>query len=472
MAPKIFSNKRVVFLVCILVLSAALGGLVLLLKDPPKTEPVPVPEIEYILKLDDITSVSVKNAYGEFTVRSGEQPVLAGFEGYALSSWDLGRMLDVLSGLVSRGLVSEDADPDPFGLVPPRAEIRIESGAGETFLYLGNDAPDGSNVYVMKSGGRGIYLAESWNFGNFLKRDLDFIDTEVSPPGTDDGAGGFVFDSVHFGGRVRRGGEITVIKEYLPETETVPGLQRIPYRITTPLEAKFSMDKGLPLIQGVFGIRASRVAARASAAELKSFGLDAPWSTAQVFGTLENGLGGFGLRVSEPDTSGNVFLMREGSDLVFEAGAAGLPWLSADWFQFMDKLIVLPFIDSVAQVEVRSPQKTAVFSLSGEGDALTVNAEGVVIDTAVFRPYYQTLITASYQDVADISPSDPPFLEITYRYRDGKKPDRVSFYPAASRRVLVSFNGGRAFYAYSAYTDKVIGDLDLILQNRKVLPYL
>jgi hypothetical protein len=166
--------------------------------------------------------------------------------------------------------------------------------------------------------------------------------------------------------------------------------------------------------------------------------------------------------------------MKEGLDLVYQAAASDLPWLSVSWFDLMEKLIVLPFIDSVAAVEVRTPEKTVEFSLAGEDDELKVRAGGIDIDTKVFRSYYQTLLTASYEDHTDISPSSlpPAFLEIVYRYRSGKSPERVRFYSTSSRRVLVNLNGGRVYSTYSAYTDKVIADLDQVLAGQKVLPYL
>ncbi|MDR0602663.1 MAG: DUF4340 domain-containing protein [Treponema sp.] len=481
-------KKRVIFLVLILAASGVLAFLAFILLKPEAdaSAAAEIPPVEYILQLEGIKSVTVKNAEGEFTVFPGKPeaeqsadaapdsagPFIAGFEDSAMSDWDLGRMLEIPAGLISRGLVDEaPAELAPFGLDPPRAEVRVETESGRAVLYLGNDAPDGSSVYTAKEGDSAVYLAESWSLGNFFKRALDFADLSVTPAPVDDGAGSFVCDSIRLGGAVRRGEEITVLKESRTG-DASEGIMEGPFRLTSPLEARFSLDKGAPILQGIFGIRASRAVAKDP--DLAAYGLADPWSTVSVSGTLEKGLGGFAVRASRPDSAGNVYLMKEGSNLVFEAAASALPWLSVSWFDLMEKLITLPFIDSVAAVEVRMPERTVEFTLSGEEDELKVRAGGIDVDTSVFRSYYQTLLTASYEDRTDISPASlpAPFLEIVYRYRGEKDPERIRFYSTGSRRVLVNYNGGSVFSTYSAYTDKVIADLDQVLAGQKVLPYL
>ena len=140
----------------------------------------------------------------------------------------------------------------------------------------------------------------------------------------------------------------------------------------------------------------------------------------------------------------------------------------------MDKMIILPFIDAVARVEVISPQRQAAFELSGEEDELKVETGGLVLNTDDFRKYYQTLIGAIYDESTEerLPAGAKPVLDIVYHYRDGQEPDRVSFYASGSRRVLSSLNGGRPFYTYVAYIEWVLNDLDQILQGKKVQSYL
>jgi hypothetical protein len=449
---------------------------------------------EYIVDLGEAVrpaSVRVRNEYGEFTVQGdGENggAVIAGLEGLPLDTFQLNRMLDISGRLVSRGLVSaagEAGDLASFGLEPGRAlvEIRTEEG-GVLPLLVGNRAPDGENVYVKRAENPEICLARSWDVENFLKGDLEFIDRNITLAPPADNAGGPDFDRLVLGGAVRRGADIVVLKTGTEGGEDtsgagVAGIGRNPFRIVSPIEADFSIDKGFPVISGIFGLDAVRIAAVVrERGDLKSYGLAEPWSLVSVRGAPGEEEE-FTLLASRPGGADTVYVCREGRDLIYEVSASGLSWLEATWFDLMSKLVLLPFIDSVASVEVAHDGSSVVFSLSGEGDDLAVTAEGRTVDTKIFRSYYQSLISVSYDFYSEAPlPREKPFLEVVYRYRNDrggppKSGDRVSFYPAAdSRRVLVSLNGGRPFATYSAYTGKVIADLAPVLAGQKVLSWL
>jgi hypothetical protein len=450
---------------------------------------------EYIIDLGEAArpaSVRVRNEYGEFTVQGGGEngnAAIAGFEGLPLDAFQLDRMLDLSGRLVSRGLAVSAGGVDlaPFGLEPGRAlvEVRPEEGGSLSFL-VGNDAPDGENVYVKRADVPEIHLVRSWDLENFLKGELDFIDRKITLAPPEDNAGGPDFDRLVLGGALRQGADIVVLKT-AAEGSSLPGsagmdaagIGRNPFRIVSPVEADFSVDKGFPIISSIFGLDAVRVAAVVrDRGELKNYGLAEPWSLVSVRGASGEEEE-FTLRVSRPGDVDTAYVYREGRDLIYEVSTSGLSWLETTWFDLMSKLVLLPFIDSVASVEVIHDGKGVAFSLSGEGDDLVVTAEGRTVDTKIFRSYYQTLITASYDFYSEAPlPGEKPFLEILYRYRDSaakppKSGDRVSFYPAAdSRRVLISLNGGRPFATYSAYTAKVIADLAPVLAGQKVLPYL
>ena len=490
-------------IVSVAILSAVLAGLTLaflfLRRDAGRNagEEGAGPETggagEYVIDLGEAVhpaSVRVRNEYGEFTVQGGGEngdAVIAGLEGFPLDTFQLNRMLDLSGRLVSRGLAAAGGVEDlaAFGLDPGRALVETwPEGGGALSFLIGNRAPDGENVYVKRAEGPEIYLVRSWDVENFLKGELDFIDRKITQAAPADNAGGPDFDRLVLGGAVRRGADIVVLKTAAEEGAEPPppgpaGIRQHPFRIVSPVEADFSIDKGFPIISGIFGLDAVRVAAVVrERGDLKSYGLAEPWSLVSVRGA-PNEEEEFTLRVSRPGDVDTVYVYREGRDLIYEVSVSGLSWLETTWFDLMNKMVLLPFIDSVASVEVAHGGKSVVFSLSGEEDDLAVTAEGRRVDTKIFRSYYQTLISVSYDFYSEAPlPREKPFLEVVYRYRDGaegppKQPDRVSFYPAAdSRRVLVSLNGGRPFATYSVYTAKVIADLAPVLAGQKVLPYL
>lgn len=465
------------------VLLASLG-IVLSVLNRPAPKPAAtaaLPDMEYIIDLrgdeyQGLASVTIKNDTGEYTIIPGDPPSIPGYEPYITNTYPLSRIISVSSGLISFDLIAEEAENlAAFGLDVPRAEIRIKPVRGdELALYIGNPAPDGMSAYVKKGGSPAVHLSSLWDTDTYLQGVFDFIDTELSPAATGDGTGGYSFDRITLGGAVRQGEEVTIFVRENDEEDPL-GQQRTMLRISGPIDARLNLDRGYPIIESVFGLSASRAAAKINSnSDLAKFGLDKPWSTVAVSGTMGQGLGGFGLRVSKPDAAGKVYVQREGLDLVYEADASQFPWLETSWFTLMDGLIIYPFIDLLSSVEVRTPARTVSFSLSGVEDDLKVKALDLDIDTANFRSYYQTLLTARYDEVSAEKPAPgaKPVLEIIYNYRSGKQADTVSFYSTATRRVLTSFNGSRPFYTFAGYVDKVIADLDQTLAGKRVLPYI
>jgi hypothetical protein len=463
------------------VLLGALGLGLFLLNRPAKTaeEAFPaLPAVEYLIDYRDekyggLESVTVSNEKGEYTVFPGDPPFIPGWESLITSTYPLTRILDICGGLSSRGLVAEEADPAPYGLDTPRARVEIKTASGEgAVLFIGADVPDGAGIYVRLEGRPAVYQAGKWDMENFFQGVFDFVSKELSPQLPDDGYGGFEFSEITLGGTVRPDGLVRVIHE---QQDAQPGRISNPYRISGPIEASLNLDKGYTILKSIPGLSADRAVARiAGGGDLAPYGLDKPYSTASVSGTLGQGLGGFGLLASRPDAEGNVYIFLQGGPLIYQMAASRLPWLEAGWWELMDKMIILPFIDDIAQVELNSPGRKVIFNLSGEGDDLTVEAGGIELDTKFFRSYYQTLLSAVYDEYTDDRPPPgaQPLMEIVYRYRDGRPPNRVSFYASSSRRVFTSLNGGRPFYTYSAYITKVQHDLDQLLEGKKVLPYL
>jgi hypothetical protein len=475
--------KRILVIVILAALAGALAVFMLIFsRDKPAAETPPPPEEPvYVPAAGEdrtISRISVENENGGYTISRipGEDPFIEGFEDVPMNTNALSFTVNRLSRLRSRGIVETAADPAPFGLADPAARLAL-TFSDDTMgtLYVGAAAPDGINRYVMSGDGPAIHLASSTDLGDCFNRALDFADKAITPP--NDSPDAPVFETITLGGLVRGKEPVSIVYRPPPEDDSsAPGLLRNPYRIIRPLEAGINTDRGLPILQSLFGLQADRVAARLGPGlSPADFGLAEPYSTVTVSGTLGNGLGGFSLRASAPNAGGLVYIQPAGSDLVYEVEGSKLSWLGATFFDLMDRLVILPFIDSVASVELRRGEALTAFALSGEGDGLVVKAGDALIDTANFRQFYQTLIAAIYDEYCDMpSPEEGarPFLEIVYRYRNGRAPDTVAFYPAGSRRVLTSLNKGRPFYTYKAYTDKIATDLERLLAGEKVLSYL
>lgn len=468
----------------IAVLAGLAGGLAVFMwifsrDKPASVEPVQGEPV-YILAIEEgqeIIRVSIENESGGYTVLKDPEGsfFIEGFEDIPQARNALSWMAGSLGRLRSQEQVESPPDLGDFGLSPPKARAALGLSDGTEFvLCIGAPAPDGRNHYVMKEGDSVVHLVSSAGVGDCLQRDLDFVDKTVTLPVESPNA--LVFDMISLGGRSRGTEPVTILyKKELTGNDLGGGLLANPYRIIRPVEAPISLDRGLPVLQDIFDIQANRVAARIGGdLSPADFGLDDPYATVAVSGIPGPGKGAFSLRASAPNGQGLVYLQKDDSGLVYEIDGSALSWLGITFFDMMERLVILPFIDSVASVELRQKDSLVSFTLSGKEDDLMVKAGDTVIDMARFRSFYQSLLSAMYDEYYDkpLPEGAVPVLEIVYRYRDGRTPDRVAFYPATSRRVLTSLNGRRPFYTYAAYVDKVVADCERILAGQKVLPYL
>jgi hypothetical protein len=476
--------KRILIIAVLVLVIAGLGVTVLLLG---KGDAAPVQEgetAEYIINSaqdGDISRIAVKNESGEYEIlapaRDGEALFIPGLEDLKLDSFSLSVTRNRLSLLMSRGFISGGEDLALFGLSEPRAVVTVSfAGGGERTILIGNDAPDGANAYICTLGEDGVYLASRRDLENCLFRSLDFVDKTVVETVANPSGEGVPpeFESIELGGAVRRDEPVRIVKAEGPPPDR-SGMAYNPYQIVQPVHAKVGIDKGLPNLEALFNLKAVRVARFVTdPGELAEYGLAEPYSVATVLGTLGSGLGGFSLRASAPAEDGRIYLLREGVPLIYEVAFDTVPWLELSFFDLMDKLVILPFIDTIARLEVSGPDHSYSFTLSGEGDGLTVQSGGETVDTANFRTLYQTVLTAMYESYTRELPAigSVPLLEIRYHYRDGRPGDRLSFYPATARRVLLSYNSGRPFYTYSAYVDKVLTDCAQVLAGKKVRSYI
>jgi len=467
-------NKRIILAAIMLISLAGLTFLLFILNRGAHVSPAfDLPEEEYIYAVSDVDSVTVRNNSGEYTMRSGNNPVIIGYENLPISTFYFIHILNVSSRLVSHGFITDEmADLSVFSLDPPQARVIIRQTSGkETDLHIGNDSPDG-NVYVKLGGQNAVYLASSFDTAFFLNSLFDLVDTALIAPMQKDEDESIIFDRITLGGMVRE--EFTIINS--GRSDNSMGLFINPLRIISPVNAAVSNDQ-IPLMETLFGLYADRFTAILSdnantrREELSQYGLTAPWSTAEVIAAN----GRSRIQVSKPDNRGMVYIHREGTPLIYESAVSSLPWLETTWFELMNKMVLLPFIDTVAGIDIRTPQRTVTFYLSGSGNNLSVKTGTSDIETGNFRNFYQTLAAARYDEYSDTpySALPPPFLEIIYHYRDSNKSaDTLSFHEAASRRVFTSLNQGRPHFTFSAYTDQILSDLDLMLSGQRVRPYL
>lgn len=442
-------------------------------------------------------SIEITNETGSYEVvnlapssepgdKSGELTI-KGFENLSLDSYGLSGIATNASALVAKRVVSETPSQDElaaYGLDKPRATVKAyyKSGGIDTLLF-GADAPGGEGVYVRQQGhgAASVYLVTSTIADYFLKSRLDYVDTTVTAADPDYKG----FDKAVISGS-NYPEPIVIIRT--PETEiTAAGITLHSHTITSPINIGLHSSVGMEAIYSSYGLTASKVVDVGSGTEtLAKYGLDNPAAVIEITGVSEELT--FTLRVSATGEDGNVFLVKDGSPVIYQLPASTLTWLPLGLFDLMDKMVIVPSINNVSRVTLTTPDKTYIFGLTGVDDdlAVTLNGEkfpdakdesGTAVDsTRNFRQLYQTMISAKYTDETDLAPAagENPIVEIEYVYKTeiGRSPDVLRFYSGPARKTIMVYNGGTPYLGSSVYLDALIADAAKASAGQAVKAYI
>ena len=427
--------------------------------------------------LNDLDFLQIQNETGSYTIRylGDSQYTLEELENAPLNSSMLSSAASPAAAVVASSLVTETPGSlSDFGLESPRATFTARYTDGSEFvLELGDDAPGKNGIYGRVKGREAVYLLSSYTFANTLRDKFEFVDLTITeqPAGSESEV---LPERIALGGSLRPEEVVIERNDGASDDEKNYGLNL--YRISAPKARAVDSDSAVEALQALLSITAESAAAyQPDETELKEYGLDTPYSTADfTYLDAEEHTQRVSLSASAADGEGYVYLMREGVPVVYRVEAASLPWYNMTYGDFVATLQLLPYIDTVKQVTVESSTgKTYVFDFEGEEDEIQFKSGGKVLDDKQFRQYYQSLIGMPSEEYTEAEPPDESeaLLKITFTYRDAsKKPDYIALLPGPTRRVFLSVNGEAEFYTRSSYLDTILSNSEKILAGETVDP--
>jgi hypothetical protein len=520
----IVMTKKIIGLVVALVLVLGLAGVLFLLTSAEETAlgENTTADALYVVgsaASSPTKSVTITNAHGSFTVNI-ENPdgayadkvfTLAGMETLPTVRTKLSPVVVNSGALAAKSLVSENTDNLAlYGLDDPAVTVKATLNDDSIVTFsIGDLAPGGAGYYVTADSVK-TYLVNTASLTNFFYRDMDFIDNTIT--GGDPTADTFV--DVTLSGTVRP--EPIVIGKIADPGENIYITHRIESPALMDLDATFAATA----ILSAYGLVADEVVAVADTdAVLEQYGLKEPYSTIKIVPPDELEMDTFTLSASEPDESGNVYLRHSGTKLIYRVAASTLKWLDVQLQDLMLKLAITPNINTLSKVTVQTADESYAFALSGEDKELAVSLNGKEVPIGNFRDFYQNLLAAGYEAVAEeISPTTTddgessadesdssadessgeetsgeessseesseapvasivaglePILTYTYAYKDSGKPaDVVRFYPGPARKAYIVVNDGIVYITPIPYVDKILADLPKIAAGETVAAYL
>lgn len=417
----------------------------------------------------DIKSIQVINALGEYTVTAkegGKYSVTGLTDDIPLNQSGYDNITSDASAIVAKRIIEEsENDLEKYGLKEPQAQVRITYGDGsECSMAIGSEAPLDGGTYVLLDGK--VYLFVSHRVDTFLLGNLAFVDKNLTgPAGTGDDTP--VLVKMVLSGTLRP--QTVVMVE---SGNDVSGMSN--YNISEPKKRVGDSTKTQELADSIYGISTeSVVAVNPTDEQLEEYGLKEPYSEVEAVFEQET----IRLKASEPK-DGYSYVMNSTRNIIYKLAVEDHPWISATYESIASVMVVTPMITTVSELTITTPEKAYTFELTSvdNEDNTTkvlqqVTYEGKDLDLDNFKNFYQNVISARNRTYTTEQPAEgaEQLLSFRYHYVDSSREDDVvEFYKAENTKAFISFNGDCESMEYQSYVDRILKDVQSVINGETV----
>jgi len=428
---------------------------------------------------DLLESAHIKNTEDEFTIeRVGENLWrIRALEDFPINESTYYSARNSLCTLSAMEVVEENSQRlAEYGLTSPQAEVETKFLDGTSYkIALGNLSPDGTRRYALRvdEGNNTVYGLSTYSLScAFLTRN-DFVDTSLIPSWTAPEGSESTVPEVN---------RLEITGNYLDKPIVIePILEDDPdvlssmdmLKMTSPVTSLLNTDWLDKNITALFGVSAEKtVQVAPTEADLEKYGLAEPFMT---YALQYDKTSSFKLLVGNGiDSEGNVpvsskdivsyYVMREGTDVVYQARKEALPWVNVQPRNVISTLITLPNISTIRQVRLTLDGQEHVLDVTQPPEDSTGTSEmsftldGKETDSEMSRKFYQVLLSTSIQDINTAEVSGAPTMSIVYD-RTGGSSIQVDFYVQPDLTTIVAYNGNASYIGRSGMIDKVRKEL-------------
>jgi hypothetical protein len=500
----------VIISAAVLVLVGLLLALIFLLPEKDEEESSETssqPTIKVVSKTADsegktvdqpVKRVEIKNEKDEFIIAQNDekQLLVKGYEDLPVGTYEIESLTGELSSLTaSREISSDSVNLDDYGLDKPRAtaEVTYHDDSKITF-ELGNDASGDAGCYVRIDKKGPIYVVNSYFAEQLLKESVMYIGTSlITPPearkdDTSSGTGGndtAVMKNMKLSGTVRK-----EPLEFGVNTRTDDSAySTFNYLITSPL-LKGTGDSAANIAQSATSLDAVRaVKAHPTAAQLKEYGLDKPYSVCELTLAVQTSASTDDdetvttyynstkhiIKLGKKDKDGNYYALVDDYNAVYLLSSGSVPWAETQFNDIVTPLLFLRDITTVKSIEVNAEGRKTTFELThypekeDRDESLVVKAGGKTYPTDDFRSLYQVFMSIYRYNDADKKPTGNPDIAFTVNPIDPKDTKvNARFYRNDASLYTCVLSDKDVFTVKASEIDKFIRGLTNYLDGKPV----
>lgn len=446
-----------------------------------------------------ITKISVKNKNEQFTVspNSDGQLVVEAYMDLPINTTEIKTLTaDVQTLSASKKIVDSDDDPSLYGLDAPQAVIDVTFSDGSAVtINMGNLSPLKEGYYCQVKGDNAVYLLGKSYGDEFVQSSTKYIGTSVitapsvSSTSTSDKA---VVRSMNLYGTVR-GSKPFAFRAH--EEADKSDLANFDYVITSPYVIGLNSDTMSTIVSTTTLSAAGIAKVHPTAADLKTYGLDNPYSVCEMTLAVQTTSSDSSssdsssssstkvtsyyndvkhiVKLGGKDSSGNYYALIDNYNVVYTVASSAVPWAETKYSDAGFKMLFSTNIANVSSITVNNAGQETTFSLTqnpNETDKdkkLTVTVGGTTYPTADFRTLYQVFMGINRYGDTDKKPSGDPVVTYTMNMSDSST-FVARIYKLDASLDLCTLNDGETYTVKASDVDKMQTQLNNYLNGQTV----
>ncbi len=433
----------------------------------------------YEEKQADVQLVHIKNESGEYDVTlSGDSSwTVKGYEDLPLNSNSVSGITSAAASITAADVIEENASSlSQYGLDKPAAEVSVtfkDSAKTVKEFLVGNETPSGGKRYFSFKGENKVYSVSSSAVSAFLKSAQDLINTTLVEAVSDNNypyIGDVTIERKDLGFPVKLSYDESLdtsknnsSSSSSSSTSATASEYDTTHVMTSPIKASLKTENSSSLVRGIFGLTAkSAYILRPTDADLEKTGITNP--SAVVTTKLEDKT--YKLIIGSAYTDGTdkgYYGMLDGINIVFKFEESALPWITFKPIDIVNPLITSTLIYDLSKIEIRTPEKTTVFEMTGDkDDDFKVKMDGKDMDKDYFKDFYQFILMAPAESLWLEDPaSQTPDVKIVFT-KDNGEVYNLEFYKVENRQTIIKYNGITSYKCRTTYVDRLLSNLELL----------
>lgn len=365
----------------------------------------------------------------------------------------LDTLCSTLTSITPLSLVREQAteeELEAFGFDAPEATGVVTYVDGTTFAFeIGTIDYGGKvNSYFRQAESETVYLISA-SFVSAVAQDATaYIGRTLitaPTPREDDEDGASRLTAMTLSGTLR---DQTVALRYSTEEDEEKLSLQSPYTITAPYYRTSDEQITGSWETGIGTLTASDIAAvRPTAAQLAEYGLETPYSVAELTLAVCNDEETYNavtvtVSLGGKTEDGAYYAMINGVDVVYIVEASDVLWAEYTYDELVAQFLFLEYITDIREISLTVDGTETVVALvhgTDENEEATLEAtvDGKACDAAATRSLYQTLMSIQRLAPADgAQPTGTPKLVLKLTETDGSTAAEVELYAYSANRYL------------------------------------